>query len=87
MWVNKEERDIIEHKCHEKGLPIPNYVTDVYKVRRGKYKNVKIWSIVDLGTCKIEDLFMTDGYYNPIDDVKLISYADDYEVKGRDISF
>ena len=68
LWINPEERTIIESVSREKGYPIPNYVTDVYKVRRGAYKNVKIWSIVDLGTCKIKDLFITDGYYNPITD-------------------
>lgn len=78
MWITKEERDIIEHKCLERGLPIPNYVTDVYKVRRGRHKNVKIWSIVDLGTCKITDIFMTDGYYNAIDDYHPIAYEDEF---------
>jgi len=68
LWINPEERAIIESVSREKGYPMPNYVTDVYKVRRGAYKNVKIWSIVDLGTCRIKDLFITDGYYNPITD-------------------
>lgn len=79
MWITQEERDIIEHKCLERGLPIPNYVTDVYKVRRGRHKNVKIWSIVDLGTCQVTDIFMTDGYYNPIDDYRPLAYEDDFK--------
>lgn len=53
---------------------MPNYVIDIYKARRSKYKNVKIWSFVDLGTCRVEDLFITDGYYNPITDFEILKY-------------
>lgn len=43
---------------------IPNQVTDIYKMRRGKYTNIRIWSSVDLGTCRKSDLFVTDGQFN-----------------------
>ena len=42
----------------------PNMVTDVYKNRRGKVSDVKIFSYFDYGTCRIYDLFMTDIRYN-----------------------
>ena len=29
----------------------------MYKIRRGKYNRVRIWSKVDLGICRTEDLF------------------------------
>lgn len=51
-------------------------VTDVYKARRSKYKDVKIWSKIDLGTCRVEDLFITDAYYNPINDFKELKISD-----------
>ena len=46
------------------------------KNRRGKYVNIRIWSYVDLGTCRMEDLFITDGNLNELTDceVKEISY-------------
>lgn len=44
----------------------PNMVTHVYKNRRGKHKGVKIWSYVNLGNLRVEDLFMTDSNYNLI---------------------
>lgn len=44
----------------------PNAVTDVYKMRRGRYTQVRIWSYVDLGTCRTEDLVITDGAFNPV---------------------
>ena len=83
LWMPPEELEIITPICNKNGLPIPNYVTDIYKVRRGKYKNVKIFSLVDLGTCKIEDVLITDGYYNPINDIQIIRYSDDYKLISR----
>ena len=34
----------------------PNYVFDIYKMRRGQYKNVRIWSYIDLGTGEREEI-------------------------------
>ena len=45
---------------------IPNIVTDIFKVRNGAYTNVRIWSKIDLGTLKRQDLFVTDSMYNPV---------------------
>ena len=39
----------------------------MYKIRRGKYNRVRIWSKVDLGICRTEDLFLTDTTGNIID--------------------
>lgn len=44
----------------------PNLVFHIYKNRRSKYQNVKMWSYVDLGTCRIKNLFVTDNNYNLI---------------------
>ena len=52
----------------------PNQVTDVYKVRRGRWVDVRIWSYMDLGTCRKEDLFITDANFNPIEDFSIIFY-------------
>ena len=38
---------------------IPTHMFDIYKMRRGKYKNIRIWSSIDLGTGEREDLFIT----------------------------
>ena len=45
---------------------MPTQVQDVYKVRRGKWTNLKIWSQVDLGTCRRRDLFVTDANFKEI---------------------
>ena len=49
------------------GEPIPNVVTDIYKVRSGEWTQVRIWSIVDLGNLRKEDLYMTDSRLEKID--------------------
>lgn len=64
--VTKEELEILEPITNEMGI-IPNQVMDIYKVRRGRYTNVRIWSVVDLGTCRKQDLFITDDRLNLID--------------------
>lgn len=44
----------------------PNIVTDIYKVRGGEYTQVRIWSYMDLGIMRKEDLFVTDSRMDPI---------------------
>ena len=50
------------------GETIPNLVTDIYKVRSGVWTQVRIWSLIDLGTLHKEDLYMTDSRLNFIKD-------------------
>ena len=50
----------------------PNQVLDIYKNRRGQFKDIRIWSASDLGTCRREDLIVTDAHYNPIENISLI---------------
>ena len=45
----------------------PNLVTDIYKVRSGEWTQVRIWSIVDLGTMRKKDLFITNSRLEPIE--------------------
>ena len=45
---------------------VPNQVLDIYKLRRGRYNGVRIWSFFDLGTCRLTDLFVTDAKYQLI---------------------
>ena len=47
----------------------PTHVIDIYKMRRGRYKNVRIWIKLDLGTGQREDLFITTADNQPIDTV------------------
>ena len=70
--VTPEEEELIS------GIPtkaIPNQVMDIYKVRRGRYTNVKIWSNVDLGTCRKEDLFVTTANYGLVDGYQAVDFV------------
>ena len=37
----------------------PTHIIDIYKMRRGRYRGVRIWSHIHLGTGRRLDLFMT----------------------------
>ena len=47
----------------------PTHIIDIYKMRRGRYKNVRIWINLDLGTGRRNDLFMTTADNQPIGEV------------------
>jgi len=75
----KEELETLKSLTERCGV-VPNVVTDVFKVRSGKWTQVRIWSSVDLGTLKKEDLFITDSRLEPIDDFCLeFSYTISFE--------
>lgn len=44
----------------------PTHVLDIYKMRRGRYKNVRIWVKLNLGTGERKDLFITSADNQPI---------------------
>jgi len=47
----------------------PTHIIDIYKMRRGRYKNVRIWINLDLGTGRRKDLFMTTATNQPIGEI------------------
>lgn len=47
----------------------PTHIIDIYKMRRGRYKNVRIWLYLDLGNGERKDLFMTTADNEPIREV------------------
>ena len=52
----------------------PTHVIDIYKMRRGRYKNVRIWMNLHLGTGRRTDLFMTTADNQPISTPMLSVY-------------
>ena len=74
LWLGDEERGIITKVVDATGCPMPNYVTDIYKGRRSRFRNVKVWSHIDLGTCHRQDILVTDSFYNPIQDFTVTKY-------------
>ena len=77
----KEELDLLEPFYKDRPDDKPNLVTDIFKVRSGEWTQVRIWSIMNLGTLKKKDLFITDSRLEPIEN---FYERDDYKVKNWD---
>ena len=56
----------------------PTIKLSIYKNRRGRYKSVILWCKADLGTCRIQPMFLTDFVYElqPIENIK-VKFEDD----------
>jgi replicative DNA helicase len=78
--VSEEDKEVIQEIVGSIGM-MPNQVTDIYKLR-GRYNNVRIWSYVDLGTCRKKDLFITDSNMQSIPGFKRF-YKIDFENSGE----
>ena len=73
----KEELETLEPIISTYGKP--NLVTDIFKVRSGEWTQVRIWSIMDLGRMKREDLFITDSRLEVIQDFYT---GDEYDISN-----
>lgn len=59
--VRDMDNPIIETYC-AKGFEVkPNFVLHVYKIRRGTYQNIRLYTYFDRGTCRMYDCFVTDS--------------------------
>lgn len=65
-WRKAAREGLIDSKYVEDERYKPTHVLDIYKNRRGGYKNVRIWIRLHLGTGEREDLFMTTADNQPI---------------------
>ena len=63
--ATKDELEIIG-KVNESGW-VPNIVTDIYKLRGGENTQIRIWSMMDLGTLRKSDLFVTNSRLDIVD--------------------
>jgi hypothetical protein len=72
--VSKDDAEMIKKLSSPFGY-LPNIVTDVYKVRRGRWIDVRIWSRIDLGTMRREDMFITDANYCEVKDFQIIRFV------------
>jgi replicative DNA helicase len=60
----------------------PNIVIDVFKNRRGRWTQVRIWGRNDLGICRRQDFFMTTADNKPIQDFSVINFVPDFDENG-----
>ena len=52
----------------------PNVVLDIYKNRRGKMCNIKIFRFFDYGTCRSHDILATRQDYNSLGELPILQY-------------
>ena len=83
MPITLEEIAKLEPVCQKLCLPLPTHVSDIYKNRRGRYTAVRIWHNFDLGTCRMQDLFVTDQLFQPIN-IQIVKYLFGEEEKTFD---
>lgn len=65
--LNNAEQELAIALAAKLGTVVPNFITDIYKNRRGKWTGIRIWRNIDLGTCRTTDCFITDRKNEPID--------------------
>lgn len=76
----EEELTPVKTYCEEMHLPMPNIVIDVYKNRRGKMCDIKIFRRFDYGTCRVKDIVATTNTgYKVISDIPPLNYQFNYE--------
>ena len=68
LRCNVAEEELGRAIALKAGTLAPNFITDIYKNRRGKWTGVRIWRNIDLGTCRTTDCFLTDRKGNIIED-------------------
>ena len=83
MPITIEEMAKLEPVCQKLCMPTPTHVSDIYKNRRGRYTAVRVWHDFDLGTCRMQDLFVTDQLYQPIN-IQIVKYLFGEEEKMFD---
>lgn len=61
--ATKQDMEGLQTILESGAFPTPKYKLSVYKNRRGQYKSVIVWMDGDLGTCRLQPLFITDNQY------------------------
>lgn len=75
----QEELQQVQAYCEQLKKPVPNIVIDVYKNRRGKMCDVKIFRKFDYGTCRVQDIMVTtNSNYQVINEIIDIEYNFEY---------
>ena len=64
--VDKADLEKVEAFAVKIGVA-PTHVIDIYKVRSGRFKNVRLWTWYNLGNGDRRDLFITDADNNLMD--------------------
>jgi len=81
----KEELDFLSKEIIPTcGGVAPNIVFDVFKVRSGRWTQVRVWSYFDTGNLRLRDLFVTDSQFNVIEGMFNDSFNIEWEISDED---
>lgn len=84
----KEELDFLSNEIIPAcGGVQPNIVFDVFKVRSGRWTQVRVWSNFDTGNLRLIDLFVTDSQFNLIEGMFDYGYNISWEVTEEDQAY
>ncbi len=74
MAVKEEDIIALDKVLSVGGFEKPNIRLTFYKNRRGKFKSVTLWCNADLGTCRVQPMFLTDDSYElvPIENINIV---------------
>lgn len=67
LKASQEDKEALKEVILKNGYEEPVLKISVYKNRRGQYKDILMWCKADLGTCRIEPMFITDYQYKLMD--------------------
>lgn len=74
--VDEEEVEEIRELLRADGITEdPNVVIDIYKNRRSRIVNMKLYRVFDYGTCRTRDLMLTDTNYHKVHGIGSIEYG------------
>lgn len=79
-----DELKLVSSSCESFGYK-PNVVIDIFKNRRGRWTQIRIWGYNDLGTCHREDMFVTTPDNKPIEDLNIIDFEVDLPQEMKDL--
>ena len=84
-WRKAARAGILDSKFLDDINYRPTHVLDIYKMRRGRYKNVRVWIQLDLGNGARRDLFITNADNTPIaTPIDLFSSAVEVPINWRE---
>lgn len=87
--IRESDADVIDAYLRKGFTTAPNMVVHVYKVRKGRLHNVKLYTYFDYSTCRMEDCFVTDkdGQMLEVEDTNVeFLLHDTVEEKSDDIT-
>lgn len=77
--VDDVELELVKNIVDEKNHGRPTHVIDVYKIRSGRFRGVRVWTSFNPGNGRRKDLFITDSdnHYMRFEEGELLANARD----------